>query len=124
MLCELPDPHGPLFVWLEGQNLEHGPQPWGALREALRGHDWEQAAVAAVDSVPRDIESDPAELQRILASEREQRLAQARQRAAEAGDVETLRRLMASPAATAQPPARPTDAPAPPHEPEPGELLP
>ena len=124
LLCELPDPHGPLFVWLEGQNLEHGPQPWGALREALRGHDWEQAAVAAVDSVPRDIESDPAELQRILASEREQRLAQARQRAAEAGDVETLRRLMASPAATAQPPARPTDAPAPPHEPEPGELLP
>ena len=80
--------------------------------------------MAAVDSVPRDIESDAAELQRILASEREQRLAQARQRAAEAGDVETLRRLMASPAATAQPPARPTDAPAPPHEPEPGELLP
>ena len=124
LLCDLPDPHGALFVWLEGQNLEHGPQPWGALREALRGHDWEQAAVAAVDSVPRDIESDPAELQRILASEREQRLAQARQRAAEAGDVETLRRLMAGPAATAQHLAQPADAPAPPHEPGPGELLP
>ncbi len=45
MLCELPEPHGTLFVWLEGQLHEHGAQPWAALREGLRGHQQEQLAV-------------------------------------------------------------------------------
>ncbi len=45
MLCELPAPHGPLFVWLENQLHEHGPQPWVALREGLRGHPGEDLAV-------------------------------------------------------------------------------
>jgi DNA primase len=45
MLCELPAPHGPLFVWLESQLHEHGPQPWVALREGLRGHDAEELTV-------------------------------------------------------------------------------
>ena len=45
MLCELPAPHGPLFVWLESQLHEHGPQPWVALREGLRGHEAEELAV-------------------------------------------------------------------------------
>jgi DNA primase len=45
MLCELPQPHGPLFVWLEGQLHEHGPQPWGALREGLREHPSEALAL-------------------------------------------------------------------------------
>ncbi|MEO6972368.1 MAG: DNA primase [Rhodoferax sp.] len=45
MLCELPAPHGPLFAWLEGQLYEHGPQPWGALREGLREHASEQIAL-------------------------------------------------------------------------------
>ncbi len=45
MLCEQPAPHGALFVWLESQVHEHGPQPWGALREGLRGHDSEDLAV-------------------------------------------------------------------------------
>jgi DNA primase len=36
LLCELPPPHGPLFVWLESQWHEHGVQPWAALREGLR----------------------------------------------------------------------------------------
>ena len=45
MLCELPAPHGPLFAWLESQLHEHGPQPWVALREGLRGHPAEELAV-------------------------------------------------------------------------------
>lgn len=45
MLCELPAPHGPLFAWLESQLHEHGPQPWVALREGLRGHEGEEIAV-------------------------------------------------------------------------------
>jgi DNA primase len=45
MLCELPAPHGPLFVWLEGQLHEHGAQPWVALREGLREQEGEELAV-------------------------------------------------------------------------------
>jgi len=45
MLCELPAPHGPLFVWLERQLHEHGPQPWVALRAGLRGHEGEELAI-------------------------------------------------------------------------------
>ena len=45
LLCELPAPHGPLFIWLEGQLHEHGPQPWVALREGLRDHEAEALAV-------------------------------------------------------------------------------
>lgn len=45
MLCELPAPHGPLFVWLESQLHEHGAQPWVALREGLRGHESEEIVV-------------------------------------------------------------------------------
>jgi DNA primase len=45
MLCDLSAPHGPLFVWLERQLHEHGPQPWVALREGLRGQPEEELAV-------------------------------------------------------------------------------
>ncbi len=45
MLCELPAPHGALFVWLEGQLQERGNQPWVALREGLRGHDLEELGI-------------------------------------------------------------------------------
>ncbi len=38
-LAALPEPFGPFFVWFEGQLHDHGPQPWVALREALRGHE-------------------------------------------------------------------------------------
>jgi DNA primase len=96
LLCSLPPPHGPLFAWLDNQNVEYGPQPWSALRHALRGHEQEQPAVSAVESVPPDIENDPGELRRILAAERKQHLAQATRQAAEAGDVPTLQRLLAA----------------------------
>ena len=45
LLCDLPEPHGPLFVWLENQLHEHGPQTWVALREGLRGRQEEELAV-------------------------------------------------------------------------------
>jgi DNA primase len=35
LLCELPAPHGDLFVWLEGQLHEHGAMPWNALANGL-----------------------------------------------------------------------------------------
>jgi DNA primase len=45
MLGHEPPPHGPLFAWLESQWHEHGPQPWAALREALRQQDFEPLAL-------------------------------------------------------------------------------
>ncbi len=45
MLCEQPAPHGPLFGWLEAQVHEHGAMHWGALREAICGHEGEALAL-------------------------------------------------------------------------------
>ncbi|MBP7564669.1 MAG: DNA primase [Burkholderiaceae bacterium] len=44
MLCELPEPHGPLFAWIDSQFHEHGPLTWTHLREALPGQPFESLA--------------------------------------------------------------------------------
>ncbi len=76
MLAQLPPPHGPVFTWLEAQMLEHGPQPWTALREALRGHEHEafictqveQATMGALAHADLDqLDGELAELQRVIA---------------------------------------------------------
>jgi DNA primase len=67
MLCALPEPHGPLFVWLESQLHEHGPQPWAALREGLREHTHEAYALQQLAQIPEGIESDWQEVRSILA---------------------------------------------------------
>ncbi len=64
LLCHLPPPHGPLFVWLERQLHEHGPQPWAAAREGLRGHDSEELALrlmGAADMASADDHKDTQE---------------------------------------------------------------
>ena len=66
LLAALPAPHGPLFTWLESQLHEHGPQPWAALREGLRGHPNEGHAIAQISQIPEGIEGDWAEVRRIL----------------------------------------------------------
>lgn len=66
LLVELPEPHGPLFVWLESQLHEHGPQPWAALREGLRGHAHERHATTQIAQIPEGIESDWSEVRSIL----------------------------------------------------------
>ena len=45
MLCELPMPHGGLFVWLEAQLHEHGPVNWTALRAEIAGQSFETLAL-------------------------------------------------------------------------------
>ena len=72
LLCEQPAPHGPLFVWLETQLHEHGPLAWGALREGLREHEFEDAAlrfmagpVSAVDA-PEETDESTRELRSLL----------------------------------------------------------
>ena len=101
LLCDLPTPHGPLFTWLAGQAMDHGPQPWSALREALRAHELEAVAVTLVDSLPPDIESDAGELDRILQHEHDARFAAEREQlvaAAAAGDRAAYERLKTLPA--------------------------
>jgi DNA primase len=67
LLSGLPAPHGPLFVWLESQLHEHGPQPWAALREGLREHAHEHYALNQLAQIPEGIESDWSEVRSILA---------------------------------------------------------
>jgi len=66
LLCALPAPHGPLFGWLESQLHDHGPQPWAALREGLRGHAQEAHAIAQISQIPEGIEGDWNEVRSIL----------------------------------------------------------
>ncbi len=70
MLCELPPPHGPLFTWLESQLHEHGPQPWGALREGLHEHDSQALALRLMSgpelTAPEEIHESNAELRNLL----------------------------------------------------------
>lgn len=101
LLCDLPAPHGALFTWLAGQAMDHGPQPWSALREALRAHELEPVAVGLVDSLPPDIESDADELDRIVQHEHDARYANEREQlvaAAADGDRAAYERLKAMPA--------------------------
>jgi DNA primase len=95
MLCEWAAPHGPLLAWLDSQHHDHGPQPWSALREALRGHPYEEFAVTEVAKAPPEIESDLAELDDILDKERVARQGEEMKRlsAAAATDPQAYERL-------------------------------
>jgi DNA primase len=67
LLCALPEPHGPLFSWLESQLHEHGPLPWAAVREGLQDHPSQplalklmsvgemRAADAPADEIPSEL---------------------------------------------------------------------
>lgn len=94
LLYDLPAPWGPLLLWLDGQMHEHGVRPWAALREALRGHPHEAAAVEAVEKVPAHISSDPAELQAILQQERPHHLKRRMNEALAASDLALYRALL------------------------------
>ncbi len=68
LLAHLPEPHGPLFAWLEAQHHEHGPQPWAALREGLRGHPHETFALQQVEQATagNDTEAELVELRDVM----------------------------------------------------------
>jgi DNA primase len=74
MLCALPDPHGPLFAWMESQFHEHGPLGVSALLELMQEQPfasaaeiWAQAPVLQAD-VSAEIAPQEAreELRRLL----------------------------------------------------------
>ncbi|MGD9772853.1 DNA primase [Diaphorobacter sp.] len=61
-LCDQPAPHGPLFLWLEGQLHEHGPRSWAVLREALAGHGCQALAERVMTGSHAQTEGDETEL--------------------------------------------------------------
>ena len=103
LLCHLPAPHGPLFTWLAGQALDHGPQPWSALREGLRGHAHEAFANEQVARVPPDIAAEPQELRDILRGERREQLKDHMDQALAAGDLALYQRLLRELAESGEP---------------------
>ena len=62
LLREQPAPHGALFLWLESQLHEHGPQSWAVLREALAGRDCQALAERVMSGSHAQTEGDEAEL--------------------------------------------------------------
>ena len=66
MLCEQPVPHGEVFVWLDGQFHEHGALPWGVLREAIKGRDFELRVMRLMGSAPVDAGAQNQEATREL----------------------------------------------------------
>ena len=97
LLCSQPAPHGPLFAWLDRQFHEHGPQPWAALRQALRGHPLEAAAVHEVQTLLalEGIASDRDDLQSVLRGARVEDIKRRMDAALAAGDMQAYRQLMA-----------------------------
>ncbi len=99
LLCELPAPYGPLFVWLEGQLHEHGAQPWAALREGLREHESEALALRATAGVEVPLAHEPepgdtaGELRGLLDRMLADRYMRQENEALAANDLERYRRL-------------------------------
>ena len=62
LLCELPVPHGPLFIWLEASFHEHGVQAWAVLRGALQGHECEPLALEVMTGSHAQTEGETREL--------------------------------------------------------------
>ena len=66
LLCDLPEPHGLAFKWLEQQLHEHGPMPWAALVEGMAGHPLRDWIARVMLTAPTEVVFDHAELVSIL----------------------------------------------------------
>ena len=75
MLCALPAPHGPLFVWMESQFHEHGPLGWSALHSEMQGQPFAEEAArwmqqhalhAGAEGSAPDVLESRQELRRLL----------------------------------------------------------
>ena len=66
LLHELASPYGDVVRWLETQTVEHGPQPWSQLHDAMAGEPWAERARAWVRAGLGDEGHSFDELRRIL----------------------------------------------------------
>lgn len=76
LLCELAEPYGPLFAWLDARLQDEGPQTWEGLRSQLPGHPHADFALGLMARMPSNIEPDSLELDHILTRERQARVAE------------------------------------------------
>ena len=60
MLCALPAPHGPLFVWMESQFHEHGPLGWSTLQGEMQGQPFAEVAARWMQQQALHAEAAPA----------------------------------------------------------------
>jgi DNA primase len=94
LLHELDPPYGEVVRWLEAQVVEHGPQPWSLLNEALAAEPWAERARGWVRAGLGDEQHSFEELQRCLSLLLETLLAQeAAAIAADPGGADDLNRL-------------------------------
>ena len=106
MLCDLPAPHGPLFVWLSGQMLDHGPQPWAALREAVVEQPYASVAQQVMVEQYEGIEASAADLRDILRQEHEAQIKRRMDAALAASDAPLYQSLTRELAALKRPQPR------------------
>jgi len=68
LLCGLPPPHGPLFVWLESLLHEHGALAWEDLRNALQDHETQEVVLRLMSTTMGDqsLEESGLELRDLL----------------------------------------------------------
>ena len=66
MLCELPAPHGTLFVWLDTQFHDHGPLAWSALRDDMQERAFEPLALKLMSGPQAEGPSERGESTREL----------------------------------------------------------
>ncbi len=66
ILHGLDAPYGPLAAWLERNVAEHGPQPWSALEQALRGDALHAAATQLMGRTTPDDDLSASDLRALL----------------------------------------------------------
>jgi DNA primase len=66
LLHELGGTHGEVVAWLERHLMEHGPEPWSRLDEAMATEAWADAARGWVRAAAQEEEQRFDDLQRVL----------------------------------------------------------
>jgi DNA primase len=66
LLHELGGTHGEVVAWLERHLMEHGPEPWGRLDEAMAGEAWADTARGWLRTAASNEDQRFDDLQRVL----------------------------------------------------------
>ncbi|WP_323030946.1 DNA primase [Brachymonas denitrificans] len=98
LLCSLPAPHGPLFVWLDSQYQEHGALAWGALEQALLQAPFGDTGLNLVRQyqalgLPPELQEVRVDLRSALRGLQMEDLKRQETLAAQEGDLERMRQL-------------------------------
>ncbi len=98
LLCSLPAPHGPLFVWLDSQYQEHGALAWGTLEQALLQAPFGDTGLNLVRQyqalgLPPELQEVRVDLRSALRGLQMEDLKRQETLAAQEGDLERMRQL-------------------------------